>query len=270
MKRKIEREELDAHFREQWGFLRKSCDAYDRGDESEAKRIAATLRLLLHSTKNSTALLDQLKLLDILFFDTAENIVESNMLPTFGLVFIHGTAKGARFVPPLVNTGVRPVWLIPFEYWWRKRVIRIPEEFDLTRRELVLLMANQDGGSHVDPEVDERYYRLTKENAMGHTVSVGDWTAPIEHIATASVRQIAQEVLTSLVKPLRMIPPEMPPSKRDTPPVQSITVDARTGVTTRRALEVRNSCMCNSGLLYQECHARGGRNEGKIVPPLSA
>ncbi len=42
--------ELMQHLYEQMGFLRRSAEGYDAGDFSEAKRLATTLRLLLHDT----------------------------------------------------------------------------------------------------------------------------------------------------------------------------------------------------------------------------
>ena len=40
--------ELMEHLHEQMGFLRRSAEHYDAGDFSEAKRLATTLRVLLH------------------------------------------------------------------------------------------------------------------------------------------------------------------------------------------------------------------------------
>jgi hypothetical protein len=45
---------------EQVDFLRTSIALYDGGKEIEAKRLAVTLRTLLHDTKNSRALLTSL------------------------------------------------------------------------------------------------------------------------------------------------------------------------------------------------------------------
>ena len=121
-KRTLSRDEIAAAYREQWAFLRKSCAAFDAGDETEAKRIATSLRVLLHDYKQSVSLLTQLSLKDALFFDTAKNINSDNLLPTFGLVMAHHFAKDCRFVAPLDRPLGRPVWMIPFEFWWRKRV----------------------------------------------------------------------------------------------------------------------------------------------------
>ncbi|MHB1095632.1 MAG: hypothetical protein ACYC3F_05625 [Gemmatimonadaceae bacterium] len=266
-KRKLSTEELSEHYRQQWGHLRSSCALYDSGDETESRRIAATLRVLLHESRNSHALLGQLGMLDVLFFDTAQDPVTGNLLPTFGLVLIEMIGPRVRFVAPPEGSPPRSTWLIPFEHWWKKEVISIPEQFRFSRRDLVLLMADQDGGAHVDPEIDEHYYRLTRENALGYVAEVNGTVAPVKDVAAASVRQIAQEVLVSLVTPRRVIPADLPES----PPmfITSMVKDATTGETRQEQVQVHPVCMCKSGLPYRDCHARGGRNEGKRTEPRS-
>jgi hypothetical protein len=41
------------------------------------------------------------------------------------------------------------------------------ERVGISRRDLVTLMANQGGGSHVDPAIDRMYARLTRQNSIG-------------------------------------------------------------------------------------------------------
>lgn len=52
--------ELMNHLYEQMAFLKRSAEHYDAGEFSEAKRLAATLRVLLHDTDRSVSLLSQL------------------------------------------------------------------------------------------------------------------------------------------------------------------------------------------------------------------
>jgi hypothetical protein len=69
-------DELQEHLRDQLGFLRRSCQGFDGGEVSEAKCIAAALRLLLHQTagpSGSHALLEQLGVLRTMrFLDSVE------------------------------------------------------------------------------------------------------------------------------------------------------------------------------------------------------
>ena len=67
------------------------------------------------------------------------------------------------------------------------------------RKELVLALANKDGGAHVDPQLDERYASLSRLNSLGWQVQTGDIRLPPDNsVVAANVRQIAYELLTSL------------------------------------------------------------------------
>src|SRR5215813_13675886 len=45
---------------EQVQFLERSCEIYDKGEESEAIRIATSLRVIFHHTQKSTSLVEHL------------------------------------------------------------------------------------------------------------------------------------------------------------------------------------------------------------------
>ena len=66
------------------------------------------------------------------------------------------------------------------------------------RRELILALANKDGGAHVDPELDHAYADLTRNNSVGWMFSDGQDKRPIEDVELFSVRQIAFEIIDSI------------------------------------------------------------------------
>ena len=74
----------------QMEFLRRSCWSYDDGFEGEACRLAVALRVLLHNTDRSAALLTQAGLLTetTLFADSSQPIDPENLLPNPGLVIM--------------------------------------------------------------------------------------------------------------------------------------------------------------------------------------
>lgn len=134
--------ELMQHLYEQMGFLRRSAEHYDAGDFSESKRLATTLRLLLHDTQKSSSLLMQLGLTAKLrFVDTAGEIQPDKFetlpggrfrasiaiaLPLAPIAW--GSCKGFRFIARLEDhgTGFRP---IPVHTWWNSPVVAIPPKF---------------------------------------------------------------------------------------------------------------------------------------------
>lgn len=52
-------------------MVEKSANDFDQGEEIEAKRMATTLRILLHDTKNCKSLLGLLDMKSMSFYDTS-------------------------------------------------------------------------------------------------------------------------------------------------------------------------------------------------------
>lgn len=64
------------------------------------------------------------------------------------------------------------------------------------RRELVMHVADTDGGTHVDRELDASYMRLSRENSPGWVFSNGTVQSAFRgRPELACMRQIANEVL---------------------------------------------------------------------------
>ena len=92
-----------------------------------------------------------------------------------------------------------PLRVVPFEQWWNEVVIKDRGGNTFTRKDIVLTMANKEGGAHVDPNLNESYANLTRFNAQGWKVITGGTvTVPENSITAASMRQIAHEMLESL------------------------------------------------------------------------
>lgn len=113
-----------------------------------------------------------------------------------------GADPGGRYVALLDNVPperLRPP--VPFSQWWQKVVLG---RFGFGRRELVLSVANQDGGSHVDEKLEEVYAALTRHNALGWSYqdSEGRDLPFAGNVALASVRQIAHELLMTVRREL--------------------------------------------------------------------
>lgn len=198
-------EELWGLLREQKEFLERSADAFDRGYEAEAKRLATTLRLLVHDTNSSVSLLTQLGLKDqITYADTAPRFDPANLLPTNGLTMMRventPTAQQVTWVAPLNNLSPsRQQPDAPFDLWWEATVTKGADGVEWNRRRMVVDLANQDGGAHVDPTLTRRYERMLRGNIMGWAVVTSDGAQPMDGTPIlASVRQIAYEMIKTL------------------------------------------------------------------------
>lgn len=200
------KDELKSHLREQIEFLKRSSQAYDEGCTSEAKRLTLPLRILLHDTHNSPSLLTLLKRNEILFYDTSLDYDPNNLEPTRGSIMTKITItktgqNSAEFSPPLDDgppTRHRK-GKISFEKWWNKIVFVDIKGNKLTRKNLVLAVANKDGGAHVDHELDKGYADMTRFGSLGSVfVQDGNKRHFATHPELAGVRQISHEVLKSL------------------------------------------------------------------------
>jgi hypothetical protein len=192
------REVLERLLREQLQFIEASADSFDRGFEGEAKRLATTIRVLCHDTTMSRSLLGQLDLKGSTRFpDTAEPCTPPVSVPFAGLVMIttQSFEKGSWYIAPL-DDG-RDVTMRSFEEWWNGAIFVLPHDQLLSRFWLVTTAANQDGGAHVDPELDERYQRIF--DGLGWESSIGGAAHELNQIELVSLRQIAHELLKALL-----------------------------------------------------------------------
>lgn len=124
----------------------------------------------------------------------------------------------------------------------------------LTRKQLILIAANQDGGAHIDPALDEVYASLSRKNSLLWVANVGGEEHPIPKADRAAIRQIAHEVLCTLIPGYSKKPSynaeaffgggmivkgtKPPPSPRP------------------RKLERNERCPCGSGMKYKKCHEK--------------
>ncbi len=202
-KRKLSREELEKHLSEQVHFLKTSSDLVDSGSEIEFKRLATTIRILVHDTKHSHSLLGQLGMKDMLFFDTSGENSDWNKAPFFGLVqiriHIRGEGGNTDFVAPLDDRPSDCFSWEPFEDWWSKIVLSDPKAgYALSRKDLVLMAANWDGGAHVDGSIGVAYDTFADGQGLDFFFGDQEGMRPAAEAHRHSVRQIAHEVLRTL------------------------------------------------------------------------
>ena len=188
---------IEEHFLEQLRLLKKSAAEFDAGDTGEFRRMAVAMRVLVHDTSASHSLIKQVGLSNAKFVTSAMPINEANMLSEFSLALVHLSGDGARLLPKLGDTPFSPRDM-SLNDWWNEPVLRDNHRHHFTRHDIVSTVANQDGGAHVDPEIDQAYHRLANEHSIG-VISVGpDGEKPLEHIEKIYVRQISWELIQSL------------------------------------------------------------------------
>jgi hypothetical protein len=244
-------EEFGQLLAEQLRFLAASAQSYDNGFEGEAKRLAVAIRVLVHETKTSHSLLGQVGKRDAMFWDAAVGNESGNVATYGGLVFTQLSEGAARYVAML--DGVPTSRQVPFEDWWNASVFAAPGGISLSRKDLVLAAANQDGGAHVDPSLDEAYASLSRDNLMGAFVGERGSERPMPGPESAAIRQIAHEVLKTVIPGYRKNSTSkgfifgQPTLSRE--PITTAPVAAPVPKVGRN-----EKCPCGSGKKFKKCH----------------
>jgi hypothetical protein len=99
---------LEQHLEDQLRFLRKSAAEFDAGDTAEFRRMAVTIRVLVHDFRTSHSLLGQLNLTSIPFASTASPTNPRNLATEFSLALIRISPSGAHLVAHLGDGPRKP------------------------------------------------------------------------------------------------------------------------------------------------------------------
>jgi hypothetical protein len=185
-----------AQLRRQIGFLNRSCAAYDSGHQEEALRIAVSLRVLFHDTQKSVSLLTHLGAKgSVRVLSTFEpgyrQDAKSGLIAVFAPMWLEPT--GERTVP--LDDVMRRDF-IPAAEWWSEVIMCIKEK--LTRGDIVLTAANQDGGAHVDAAPSKKAIEIIEGVGTFTSISQGRVTRRVlDNHHFPLLRQFAHEVLSS-------------------------------------------------------------------------
>jgi hypothetical protein len=197
---KRSRNELKQELIEQLELLQHACDSYDSGFEAIGKHIALSLRILLHQHGQSQALLEQLGLRNFCYFDTAGPLSPTNLLTECNLLALHATSEGSKYMPTC-QVGMSPEnpRKIRFPDWWNNPVLKDNKNRKFGRRDLVLHVADTDGGAHVDLDLDESYMEISRKNSLGWYFTKDNITEALQgRPELACMRQIAHELILTL------------------------------------------------------------------------
>lgn len=242
-------DELKNHLNEQIEFLMLSTDLYDKGHEIEAKRMAVTIRTLVHDTRNSNSLLRQLNMKGIKFISTCSDMfINEHSISQRGLIFTMLGSNSPRYYAMLDDS--ENCKELSFDKWWNEKVIIDGDMNSFTRRDIILSVANKDGGAHIDPELDGKYASLSRENSLGNFMKSGNEWVKYKNPELATIRQIAHEILKVLVKDYTKKPVIegdgylIGNMRIETTPVKEIS---------KKKIGRNEKCPCGSGLKYKWC-----------------
>ncbi len=179
--------------RRQMAFIERSAIAYDAGATEEAVRIAVSLRVIFHDAGRSVSLLTHLRTrgsVSVLSSLQPGHTVDDRTGIHTGRFLINLTLEGLK--PPLANATRRE--FLSANLWWEECVYCW--EMPLTRKDIILGGANQDGGAHVDAKPDVKTESLLK--SMGSVRPHPEAAEiPLNNQHFHFLRQFAYEVLNS-------------------------------------------------------------------------
>jgi hypothetical protein len=189
--------EFHNHLKTHMGFLQRSCTAYDEGNREEALRMAVSLRVLFHDTKSSTSLLSHLGVKATTRLKStfvSQKSVETDF-PGFkchAVLPVMLTSAGVK--PPTDTWEVRSVCLA--DDWWNEGVW-LEGAIALSRRDIVLSAANQDGGAHVDENPSAKTRMVKAGPRITVTINGKPLESGMANHHYPLIRQMTFEVTTS-------------------------------------------------------------------------
>ncbi|MFI5096390.1 MAG: hypothetical protein ACHQT6_00310 [Candidatus Acidiferrales bacterium] len=169
---KVSKEFLHEKLEEQRYLLKKSVTDMTKGDLAEAIRVAACLRVLIHDHARSKALLSQLNrnYLELEILDDEPPPQKERLPPGVRAVVVLQFPVGVElrddgvFLNPHIAAELRRPSILG--RWWYRPSLIIPSAGGFSRKEVVLGLADKEGGSHVDAEISKRYEELISYGAL--------------------------------------------------------------------------------------------------------
>lgn len=140
--------------KEQYELLKNALNDYYAGVEVRAIDVAVRIRALVHDTKDSHAFLATM--------DPNYRTLDIYHRPPLGKNVVFAIRQGIQMSGDGKSKSIRDDFklgfheLVPLERWWTEEYLRIGPVHS-SKSQIVLDVANKDGGAHVDPNVPARH-----------------------------------------------------------------------------------------------------------------
>jgi hypothetical protein len=167
------KENLVAKLREQADLLLASARGFYAGNYAESLRTAVHLRILVHESGTNKPLLRQVRSdgLDLQILDNVGGTVQAGE-KVFSFSVSLRVDKPSVF--PSVDLESTNYKRRSIGAWWNREVFAfwsqgkqgISQWMTYTRAQVVLILANKEGGAHVDSEIDPAYAILLTDQPL--------------------------------------------------------------------------------------------------------
>ncbi|WP_036302142.1 hypothetical protein [Methylotenera sp. L2L1] len=176
-------------------FIARSCELYDQGHKEEALRVAVSLRVMFHDTAHSISLLKHLQRKESIHL-ISTFASQKSMSAEYGNVHWHTvipvmlTSRGVQ--APTNSWPTRSVLVI--DDWWQEQ-IWLEGAIALSRKDIILSAANQDGGAHVDANPNEKTRKVKRGPDATVRINGKLFEGGMSNHHLPLIRQMAYEVL---------------------------------------------------------------------------
>jgi hypothetical protein len=165
---------------EQRHLLRIAIAGMSTGDLTQALHVATTIRVLVHETAGSKPLLKSIQS-NYLYLPIFDRMIEPprNVAPGVRAITFYCPVSVQISVP--AGTVCLMTSLDSTEYrlstlgaWWNNACMALPGLGPFGRRDLVLGLANKEGGAHVDARITKRYKLLLESKFFQYKIGDKD------------------------------------------------------------------------------------------------
>jgi hypothetical protein len=182
-------------FKDQYSLLKSGIERFYQGDEVIAVDIAVRIRTLVHDTGASRAFLGTLNL------NYRDLNIYRRIPPRPDAVFAAPSGfklTGGELAPVNIRDtfSLEQHELVTLEQWWADEYLLIGT-IRSSKRQVVLDVANKDGGAHVDPDVPRRHV-IASEPPFLIGVTKDNLVRP--NFARLTVAQAGNELLDYLYR----------------------------------------------------------------------
>lgn len=166
---------------------------FDSGHPDTAFIMANSLRAIFKNTRGQTSILKLLDSENIRILSTVEPQGDVRGLISYDGLLHMRFSRRASFVAPLGQAPHKE--FIPVSDWY-EQVVSIHSGHVYSRQSLILCVAENDSGTHVDPKLPKGYETLKSGVWTGYDEKTREKFA-IEDLQLLMIRQIVYEVVNS-------------------------------------------------------------------------
>jgi len=178
--------------------IRDLCENFDSKRLVDPGSMALQLRLLFIDSSARTGGRSVMNLMGVTnaqkILSTVPQVISHRTISSMGALGLRTSLDGSEWYAPLSDApGARN--LLTTQKWLDENILKTGS-ITFTRFKLISVIANKEGGAHVDPVIDPEYYEIARANGAGWSFLGADGREiPLGNPFPSLLRQLCYEVL---------------------------------------------------------------------------